>query len=243
MAVVSAGTLMHERPLYERRPLSQDANALRSIFSMIDENSCPRVYNFHMHSAHSDGQLSPDRIVEQVLEIGLSGFAITDHHSVSGSKVAQKYLYDWSSKPENSGKKVPQLWFGTEITSQLLDIEVHILGYAFDPEHPAIAGYLQGTSPKGDRAQAHRVVAAIQKSGGIAVLAHPARYRKSYEQLIPAAVMIGIDGVETFYAYGNPKPWKASIQETQNVGDLSARYNLLNTCGTDTHGRSLLQRV
>jgi predicted metal-dependent phosphoesterase TrpH len=243
MAVVSAGPLMCERPLYERRPPSQDCDALRNVFLSIDENSCPTIYNFHMHTNHSDGQLSPDRIVDQVLEIGLSGFAITDHHSVSGSRVAQQYLQDWSSKPENIDKKKPHLWFGTEITSQLLDIEVHILGYAFDPEHPAIASYLQGTSPKADRAQAHRVVAAIQKSGGIAVLAHPARYRKPYEQLIPAAVMIGIDGVETFYAYGNPKPWKASANETQKVGELSVHYNLLNTCGTDTHGKNLLQRV
>ncbi len=196
-----------------------------------------------MHTTHSDGQLSPDRLVDQVLEIGLKGFAITDHHSVSGSRVAQQYLQDWSSTPENSAKEAPHLWFGTEITSQLLDIEVHILGYAFDPEHSAIASYLQGTSPRGDRAQAHRVVAAIQKSGGIAVLAHPARYRKPYEQLIPAAVMVGIDGVETFYAYGNPKPWKASIEETKNVGKLSLQYKLLNTCGTDTHGKNLLQRV
>ena len=243
MTVVSAGPLMCERPLYERRPPSQDADALRRVFSAIDETSCPTSYNFHMHTTHSDGQLSPDRLVDQVLEIGLKGFAITDHHSVSGSRVAQQYLQTWSSKPENSDKEAPHLWFGTEITSQLLDIEVHILGYAFDPEHSAIASYLQGSSPKGDRAQAHRVVAAIQKSGGIAVLAHPARYRKPYEQLIPAAVMVGIDGVETFYAYGNPKPWKASIEETKNVGKLSLQYKLLNTCGTDTHGKNLLQRV
>ena len=243
MTVVSAGPLMCERPLYERRPPSQDSDALRRIFSAIGETSCPTIYNFHMHTTHSDGQLSPDRLVDQVLEIGLKGFAITDHHSVSGSRVAQQYLQDWSSTPENSAKEAPHLWFGTEITSQLLDIEVHILGYAFDPEHSAIASYLQGTSPRGDRAQAHRVVAAIQKSGGIAVLAHPARYRKPYEQLIPAAVMVGIDGVETFYAYGNPKPWKASIEETKNVGKLSLQYKLLNTCGTDTHGKNLLQRV
>lgn len=243
MTVVSAGTLMCERPLYERRPPSQDADALRRVFSAIDETSCPTIYNFHMHTTHSDGQLSPDRLMDQVLEIGLKGFAITDHHSVSGSKVAQQYLQNWSSKPENSDKEAPHLWFGTEITSQLLDIEVHILGYAFDPDHPAIASYLQGSSPKGDRAQAHRVVAAIQKSGGIAVLAHPARYRKPYEQLITAAVMIGIDGVETFYAYGNPKPWKASVEETKNVGKLSLQHKLLNTCGTDTHGKNLLQRV
>jgi hypothetical protein len=32
--------------------------------------------------------------------------------------------------------------------------------------------------------------------------------------------MIGIDGVETFYAYGNPKPGKASVfKRPQKVGE------------------------
>lgn len=226
-----------------KTPTAQDSDSLREVFSRLNMESCPRTYNFHMHTNHSDGQLSPDRLVDQALEIGLKGFAITDHHAVSGFYEAQEYLTDWKSHPENSGKTTPHLWIGTEITSQLLDVEVHILGFAFDPTHSTIASYLQGNAPKDDRAQAYRVIRAIQQSGGIAILAHPARYRKSYEQLIPAAVMAGIDGVETFYAYGNPKPWKASLEETLNIGELGAQYKLLNTCGTDTHGKSLLQRV
>jgi predicted metal-dependent phosphoesterase TrpH len=242
MAVVSAGPFS-AGPLMCEKPTAQDSDSLREVFSRLNMESCPHTYNFHMHTNHSDGQLSPDRLVEQVLEIGLKGFAITDHHSVSGFQVAQGLLKDWKAQPDNTHKPCPHLWVGTEITSQLLDVEVHILGFAFDPTHSAISSYLNGSAPKDDRAQAHRVIRAIKQSGGIAVLAHPARYRKSYEQLIPAAVMAGIEGVETFYAYGNPKPWKASLDETLHVGELGAQYELLNTCGTDTHGKSLLQRV
>ncbi len=237
MTVVAAG------PLMSKKPTAQDSDSLREIFSRLNVESCPHTYNFHMHTNHSDGQLAPDRLVEQALEIGLKGFAITDHHCVSGFYAAERHLNDWSAQPQNADQTVPHLWIGTEITSQLLDIEVHILGFAFDPTHSAIDGYLHSSAPKGDRAQAYRVIRAIKQSGGIAVLAHPARYRKSYEQLIPAAVMAGIDGVETFYAYGNPKPWKASREETQCIGELGAQYELLSTCGTDTHGKSLLQRV
>jgi len=237
MAVVSAGPLMCEKTK------AQDSDCLREVFSRLNVESCPHIYNFHMHTNHSDGQLSPTQLVDQALEIGLKGFAITDHHSVSGFYVAQAYLKSWKAQPDHAHLAIPHLWIGTEITSQLLETEVHILGFAFDPEHAAIASYLESHAPKDDRAQAHRVIRAIHQSGGIAILAHPARYRKSYEQLIPAAVMAGIDGVETFYAYGNPKPWKASPQETLSVGELSAQYELLNTCGTDTHGKSLLQRV
>lgn len=225
------------------KPASQDLAALRQVFASVNAESCPNTYNFHMHTTHSDGQLQPHQLVDQALEIGLQGFAITDHHQVTGFYAAEHYLQDWRSRPEHSGKPTPHLWIGTEITSQLLETEVHILGYSFDPCHPAIVEYLQGVAPRDEAAQARNVVSAIHQSGGIAVLAHPARYRRSYELLIPAAVMIGIDGVETYYAYGNPKPWKPSPEETQLVRQLSDQYRLMNTCGTDTHGPNLRQRV
>ena len=120
---------------------------------------------------------------------------------------------------------------------------MHILGYGFHADRPTIAPYLQGKAPKDDQAQAASVIRAIQQAGGLAVLAHPMRYRQSVEELIPAAVALGIDGVETYYAYNNPFPWAASPKQTQQVKQLSSFYHLLNTCGTDTHGADILRRV
>lgn len=224
-------------------PAAQDVVALRQVFASINAESCPHVYNFHMHTNHSDGQLQPEALMEQAIALSLKGFAITDHHRVSGYKVAQQWLDNWQNSAEAVGKAIPHVWIGAEITSQLLDTEVHILGFAFDPQHGAIAPYLQGSAPKGEAAEAARVISAIHQAGGLAVLAHPVRYRRSPDDLIPAAVSCGIDGVEAYYAYNNPKPWSASPKETQRVRQLSDRYDLLNTCGTDTHGLSLLQRV
>ena len=83
-----------------------------------------------------------------------------------------------------------------EITSSLLGVDVHILGYAFNPQHQAFKHYLQGGAPMGEDRQAKSVIQAIQAAGGIAVLAHPVRYRRSPEELIPAAAAMDIDGVE-----------------------------------------------
>ncbi len=226
-----------------QKPTSQDLVSLRRVFASIDAESCPRTYNFHMHTHHSDGQLSPELLAQQALAIGLSGFAITDHHQISGFYAAQSYLIDWQRQAENSDNAMPQLWTGVEITAQLLGVEVHILGYAFNPHAPALSDYLTGDAPKGTIADADRVVSAIHQAGGLAVLAHPARYRKDKAELIPAAVAIGIDGVETYYAYSNPKPWRPCPKQTQAVYELSQQYHLLNTCGTDTHGTNLEQRV
>jgi predicted metal-dependent phosphoesterase TrpH len=223
------------------RPAAQDSAALRQVFEGVSAESCPTSYNFHMHTNHSDGQLRPDLLIDQAINIGLQGFAITDHHQISGSRAAQAYLTDRHQKFPDC--PVPHLWTGVEITSMLLSVEVHILGYAFDPEHRAIAAYFTSKAPEGEMAKADRVIAAIHQAGGIAVLAHPARYRKPKEDLIPAAAQAGIDGVETYYAYGNSKPWQPSPKETAEVQVLSERHALLNTCGTDTHGTNLLQRV
>jgi predicted metal-dependent phosphoesterase TrpH len=54
---------------------------------------------------------------------------------------------------------------------------------------------------------------------------------------------LGIDGIEAFYAYGNPKPWLPSQLETEQALALSRQYQLFATCSTDSHGKSLLQRI
>ncbi|NET60745.1 MAG: PHP domain-containing protein [Symploca sp. SIO2E6] len=221
--------------------VAQDQQALKQVWENIQPDSCPHSYNFHMHTKYSDGQLEPEELIEQTISIGLKGLAITDHHSVGGYYAAQSFLEEWQeSLPFIS---IPHLWTGVEITSYLLGTDVHILGYAFDPKSSSIQPYLHNQPTLQRIPQAADVITAIQQAGGLAVLAHPARYRRSPEKLIPAAAELGIDGVETYYAYNNPKPWQPSPKQTKIVKQLSATYNLFNTCGTDTHGSNLLWRM
>lgn len=224
------------------RLAAQDSKALRQVFAAITADSCPASYNFHMHTVHSDGQLRPEALVQQAIAIGLKGFAITDHHNVGGYRIAHHYLAQLA-ETQDEAQSHPHLWTGTEINAELLEIEVHVLAYAFDPAHAEFQPYLQGKSVQGAAYQAQQVIAAIHQAGGIAVLAHPARYRRSHQDLIPAAAALGIDGVEAYYAYNNPSPWRPSLKETNEVKQLSETYALLNTCGTDTHGLNLLQRL
>jgi predicted metal-dependent phosphoesterase TrpH len=221
-------------------PAARDVTALRHVFEQVHAGSCPTSFNFHMHTVNSDGQLQPEALMQQAIAIGLQGFAITDHHSVNGYRIAQRWLDEQHS---DHVRCLPHLWVGVEITSRLLDAEVHILGYAFDAESPIMQRYLQRRAPQGEDANAERVISAIHQAGGLAVLAHPVRYKRSPEDLIPQAARFGIDGVETYYAYNNPNPWQTSPEQTRRVHRLSTAFNLLSTCGTDTHGLSLLQRL
>lgn len=222
--------------------MAQNALALKQVFKEITTESCPRDYNFHMHTVYSDGQLQPEALVEQAIAIGLKGFAITDHHTIEGYQVAQQYLSD-RRRSSDRADSIPHLWTGFEVTANLLGTEVHILGFAFDPEHSVLRPYLTCQAPTGDTARAGEVIAAIHHAGGLAVLAHPARYKRSHSELVPEAARLGIDGVEAYYAYNNPSPWKPSPLQTQEVQELSVTHGLLNSCGTDTHGLSLLQRL
>ena len=224
---------------YPLKPAAQDTEYLRSILETIDSASCPSSYNFHLHTVASDGKLMPSDLIQQAIALGLKGLAITDHHSVEGFREAEAYLASLDVDSAN----LPQLWTGTEITSQLSEVEVHILGFGFDPDHRAIASYLQGSRPKGKRALAGRVIESIHQAGGLAVLAHPERYRRSATELIPAAAKLNIDGVETFYSYGNPKVWHSTPGKTETVMALAEQHHLYSTCGTDTHGLSIQQRL
>jgi predicted metal-dependent phosphoesterase TrpH len=221
---------------------AQDVPTLRQVWETIGPESCPCSYNFHMHTVYSDGQLKPEDLMKQAIAIGLKGLAITDHHTIGGYQVAQGWL-EYLHQQSPPVTAYPHLWTGVEITANLLGTDVHILGYAFDPKHPALDPYLQGEAPRHREAQAAAVIAAIQQAGGLAVLAHPGRYRRPAVELIHAVAHLGIDGVETYYAYANPNPWQPSPMQTQQVKQLSEAYNLLNTCGTDTHGMNLLRRL
>lgn len=222
--------------------LTTEAKTLYRVFATIGLDSCPQYYNFHMHTLHSDGQMRPEFLMEQAVELGLQGIAITDHHNVSGYREAQEWLQNLHWRRGQTSCQL-QLWTGIEINAELLGIEVHILGYGFDLDQVVIRPYLQSRTLKGSAYQARTVIQAIQQAGGIAVLAHPARYRRSVPELIAAAADLSIDGVEAYYAYGNPFPWMASPQQTAEIIALADRYGLLKTCGTDTHGLSLLRRL
>ena len=229
-------------PSTEIQPTAQDSNLLKQVWQNLTKDSCPYQYNFHLHTRCSDGQLSPKDLMRQASAIGLSGMAITDHHSTLGYEIAQKWLIS-QSEEGGSQRPFPHLWTGIEITALLGKCEVHILGYAFDIRSSSMQPYQQSERPQGGEARADRVIDALHQAGGLAILAHPFRYKRPAADLLPLAVENEIDGLEAYYAYGNPNPWQPSDQQTEATKAFCDEYGLLATCGTDTHGTSLLRRI
>jgi predicted metal-dependent phosphoesterase TrpH len=215
--------------------------ALRAVLAKLDAASCPYSYNFHLHTRASDGRLRPEELAQQSVDLGLRGFAVTDHHTTRGYREVRQWFVQWQQ--QHPDQVAPQLWSGIEISADLLGTEVHILGFDFDPDAPELAPYQLGCTPEGPDYPAEKVIAALHSAGGLTVLAHPARYKQSPAILIPEAARLGIDGVETFYCYGNPKVWEPSPEQSKTVGALAARFQLLSSCGTDTHGLDIRERL
>jgi predicted metal-dependent phosphoesterase TrpH len=90
--------------------------------------------DLHMHSRCSDGTLEVEALVEAVHAAGVEVFALTDHDTLEGLERAEAVARRLGLR------LVP----GVEISSRLGDLELHILGYGFDPAHPGLARALAG---------------------------------------------------------------------------------------------------
>ena len=79
--------------------------------------------DLHIHTTASDGRFSPEEIVRKAVELGLEVIALADHDCVDGIVPALK-----------AAKKFPQLRIipAVEVSTDVPDGEVHVLGYFID---------------------------------------------------------------------------------------------------------------
>ena len=215
-----------------------DSLALINIIKSINKDSCPNSINFHMHSTYSDGSLTAKEIYNQAIELNLDHYAITDHHSVDAYIELSK-SYDLTFKNRIN---IPKLWTGIEITCLLKGCLVHVLGLGFNPKSNYLLPYIDHKSAIGNELLASTVVESIHNANGIAVLAHPARYKLPFDILINEASILKFDAVETWYNYERAHNWRPSEFVCDKIFDCANSYSLLSTCGTDSHGLSLLRR-
>ena len=215
-----------------------DNHKLIKIIKSITKYSCPKSINFHLHSTYSDGSLTALEIYKQAIELNIDHYAITDHHSVDAYIELSKSIDSIYKDRSN----FPKLWTGIEITCLLKGCLVHVLGLGFDHKSKYLLPYFDHKSAIGNELLASTVVDSIHKANGIAVLAHPARYKLPFDLLIKEASKLNFDGVETWYNYERAHNWIPSEFVCDRIFDCANSYSLLSTCGTDSHGLSLLRR-
>lgn len=90
--------------------------------------SYPEKIDLHMHSTVSDGSDTPELILENVKKAGIRFFALSDHDAVKGCEIIRSLLKEGD----------PEFITGAEFSCGDEEGKYHILGYAYDPESPAI---------------------------------------------------------------------------------------------------------
>jgi predicted metal-dependent phosphoesterase TrpH len=88
--------------------------------------------DLHMHSWHSDGFHSPEKLLIKANSQGIKILSITDHDSVNGISEAMEF----------AGQFGIEIIPGVEISTDIRDTEVHILGYFVDPQNGELEHYL-----------------------------------------------------------------------------------------------------
>lgn len=88
--------------------------------------------DLHLHSYFSDGYHSPEKLIDKARGQGIQILSITDHDSVNGISEATTYASKFGIEV------IP----GVEISTDIRDTEVHILGYFFDPRNEDLEHYL-----------------------------------------------------------------------------------------------------
>jgi predicted metal-dependent phosphoesterase TrpH len=209
------------------------------VLRQVERQSCPHRLNFHCHTICSDGSLRPEQVARQASVLGLEHLAVTDHHALAAHADIEAALQA-PAAPQH--RPPPTLWRGVEISCLLEGCLVHVLALGFRQDHPSLEPYLQGNAVVGEALRAAAVVEAIQQAGGLALLAHPARYRLPHQRLIAAAAELGFDGAEAWYDYSMEGRWQPTPVVCEAIDADLERRGLLRSCGTDTHGLELLSR-
>jgi predicted metal-dependent phosphoesterase TrpH len=85
------------------------------------------IRDFHLHTHHSDGVLSPEELVERAHVFGVRELAVTDHNAIAGVEAGERAARERG------------VFFlsGVELSALYRGREIHILGYGFDPSRRA----------------------------------------------------------------------------------------------------------
>ncbi len=89
--------------------------------------------DLHVHTNYSDGFNSPKELIDKAKNKGIDVLGISDHDNLAGIEEATEY-----------GKKVGvEIIPGVEISSDIMDREIHILGYFVEPGNAELERYLE----------------------------------------------------------------------------------------------------
>jgi hypothetical protein len=110
--------------------------------------------DLHTHTYCSDGELSPETLVERAAERGIQVLSVTDHDTVEGVAPAAASARDVDMR----------LVSGIELSVTLGGREIHLLAYGIDPEHSGLQRHLAAMQ-EARRDRAWTIVERLRERG------------------------------------------------------------------------------
>ena len=112
------------------------------------------MIDLHLHTTASDGRCDPTELARRAWVAGIHILGVTDHDTVAA-------LSEMASRAAAYGiETIP----GIEITAVWGERDVHVMGYFFDPESPALTMFL--TAQRADRVRrVHEMASKLEELG------------------------------------------------------------------------------
>ncbi len=129
--------------------------------------------DLHTHSWASDGTESPTDLVAAARAAGVDVVALTDHDTAAGWDEAK-------AEAQRDGRIV--LVPGVEISCRREGTSLHLLGYRFDPDHPALAEELRRL--RNDRVPRAQAIVRRMSAAGL-----PLTWEDVKACMVPEAVL------------------------------------------------------
>lgn len=205
-------------------------NSAEIIRSITKEDYLNNRVNLHIHTKYSDGLGDFQDICNQAIQ-KYKYFAITDHNTIQGH----------ADNPDSAAIA------GVEFDVWYKYIFLHLLAYGIDIKNEDLKNFYSknkaGTEKDILRIFAKRdlkkLINAIHKANGIAVLAHPACcWAINMEDFIKDLKKLGLDGLEVYYPYPRWRKYM-KFSSPEKLEELADKYNLIKTGGTDCHSEKL----
>lgn len=183
--------------------------------------------DLHVHTNASDGEFSPEEVIELSLRQNLDVIAITDHNSLSGIIDSEKI------------KVVPGIELSCD-EKKLGFMEVHVLGL-FIQETKKLKDFLIQRKKTRINPDIKKAIELIKQAKGIPILAHPGVYKEEdILELVDYFKKSGGLGIEVFYPYD--KIYSVLEGKTDYLEkiilNLARKNSFIITGGSDFHGKS-----
>ncbi len=201
------------------------------IRSFTREDYLNHRVNLHIHTSYSDGRGEFKNIVKQGAKFKC--IAISDHNTIQG--------YLENEVPDYVIPAVEfDVWCGY--------VFMHLLAYGIDVNSEYLKPFLAKSKRETEmdivrifaKRDIKKLMEAIHKSGGIAVIAHPACcWAISLDKFFKKLKSLGLDGAEVYYPYERHRGI-IKFHTLSAVEKAAQKHGLIMTGGTDLHGENFI---